>query len=231
MTGAPRRRTGEEQPPDSRERILEAAAAIAAEVGYEGTTISKITKRSGLPVSSVYWFFKDKDELLAEVVGHSFDVWLAGQPAWDPLPEGVPLTDGLAAVLAKAVRSLPDAPDFLRIGHLLTLEKRETEPAARRRFLEIRDAVEQRIAGWFTGELDPVLLASRPELPRQLAQLVIATTDGLFIAHQIHEVWDPDEFVCLIVDIVQAAVTAAGEPESGRDAPPAGRLAAAAPGT
>lgn len=68
------------QPDVSRERILAAAAEIAAEAGYEGTTISKVTKRSGLPVSSVYWFFKDKDELLAEVVRHTFESWIAVQP-------------------------------------------------------------------------------------------------------------------------------------------------------
>ena len=37
----------------SRERILAAAAEIAAESGYEGTTISKITKRSGLHLPAI----------------------------------------------------------------------------------------------------------------------------------------------------------------------------------
>src|SRR3712207_7163102 len=44
-----------------------AAAEIAAEHGYAGTTIARITERSGLPASSVYWFFEDKDDLLAAV--------------------------------------------------------------------------------------------------------------------------------------------------------------------
>lgn len=198
------------QPPDSRKLILDAAARIAAESGYEATTISKITARSGLPVSSVYWYFKGKDELLAEVVRHSFDEWRARQPALFPLAGGVPLTEGLAAILATSVRSLPAAPDFMRIGHLLTLEKRETEPAARTLFLRIRDSVERNLADWFAHELEPDLLTRRPRLPHHLAQLVIAATDGLFLAHQIHEVWDPDEFVALIVDIVRTAIAATG---------------------
>src|SRR6185312_12889685 len=44
----------------SRERILKATAAVAAERGYDGTTISEITRRSGLSASSVYWHFTDK---------------------------------------------------------------------------------------------------------------------------------------------------------------------------
>lgn len=205
MRTPPRR---QREPTDSRGLILDAAARIAAESGYESTTISKITRRSGLPVSSVYWYFKDKDELLAEVVRHSFDEWRAQQPALAPLAAGVPLAEGLAAVLATSVRSLPAAPDFLRIGHMLTLEKRETEPAARTLFLQIRDSVEGNLADWFARELTPSVLTTRPRLPHHLAQLVIAATDGLFLAHQIHEVWNPDEFVALIVDIVHASIAA-----------------------
>ena len=102
-------RAGTAQPESSRLRILKAAAQIAAERGYEGTTISRICERSGLPVSSVYWFYKDKDELLAEVVAHSFTEWLADQPAWHATPD-VPLGESLRLILTRSVRSLPDAP-------------------------------------------------------------------------------------------------------------------------
>lgn len=192
----------------SRLRIVAAAAEIAAESGYEGTTISKVTKRSGLPVSSVYWFFKDKDELLAEVVRLSFAAWRPQQPDWEPLPPGVSMGEGLRAVLNTSVLSLPAAPDFLRIGHLLTLEHREVEPAARQIFLEIRTAVEDDITAWFTHALGEKA-GRRPDLARNLARLVIAGTDGLFLAHQIHEVWDFEEFVDLLVGIVEAAAATA----------------------
>lgn len=196
-------------PERSRERILVAAAEIAAESGYEGTTISKVTKRSGLPVSSVYWFFTDKDELLAEVVRHSFERWNAGQPTWATPPEGTSFVDALTAVLQRSMHALVAAPDFLRIGHMLTLENRETESAARTLFLQIRDGVEQTITDWFGENLPPDISEHRPDLPRELAQVVLAANEGLFLAQQIDGYWDADEFVTLIVDIVQAA-TAVG---------------------
>ncbi|KQW47383.1 TetR family transcriptional regulator [Nocardioides sp. Root1257] len=194
---------------DSKRRILEAAAQIAAESGYEGTTISKVVKRSGLPVSSVYWFFKDKDDLLAEVVRASFETWLAEQPTWDPLPKGVSVGEGLRAVLGRSVLSLAAAPDFIRIGMMLTLEGREVEPAARAIFLEMRIAVEDDIAGWFTKAIGARKVKRAPELPRQLARIVIAGTDGLFLAHQIHDVESPDEFVDILASIVESAIAAA----------------------
>ncbi|QKG18670.1 TetR transcriptional regulator [Actinomadura verrucosospora] len=189
----------------SRVRIIKAAAEIAAEQGFEGTTISKVTKRSGLPASSVYWFFRDKDHLLAEVVRHSFEQWIAAEPRWerDPRDERS-LAEGLRAILSRSTRGLPGAPDFLRIGHMLLLESREAE--ARQYFLATRDAVASSIAAWFTSYFSTELRARRPELAMDLARIVIASTDGLFLAHQIDEAGDPDDFITIIVAIVEQAV-------------------------
>src|SRR3954454_18904441 len=61
----------------SRQRILDAAAEIAGERGYEGASIHLVSERSGLPASSIYWHFKDKDELIAAVIDRSFERWTA----------------------------------------------------------------------------------------------------------------------------------------------------------
>jgi AcrR family transcriptional regulator len=201
-------RPSTQQPESSRLRILKAAAQIAAERGYEGTTISRICERSGLPVSSVYWFYKDKDELLAEVVAHSFTEWLAEQPTWHSAP-GVPLGESLRSILTRSVRSLPDAPEFLRIGHMLSMERRETEPAGRVLFLEVRERVRADLTRWFTESLEPAVVTTHPDLPDHLAMLIIVLTDGLFLADQMADHWDPDVFVDLIVGIVEKAITVA----------------------
>src|SRR6476660_10499701 len=69
----------------SRERILDAATEIAAERGYEGTSIALVSKKCGLPASSIYWHFKDKDDLIAAVIERSFASWLS---AWNVPTEG-----------------------------------------------------------------------------------------------------------------------------------------------
>ena len=50
---------------------------MATERGYEGTTISLVSKKSGLPPTSIYWHFADKDDLIAAVIERSFQRWLA----------------------------------------------------------------------------------------------------------------------------------------------------------
>lgn len=192
----------------SRQRIIAAAASIASEVGYEGTTISKVTKRSGLPASSIYWFFKDKEHLLAEVINTRHDEWATQQPTWDPPTRDRPIGEQLRAVLKEAVIALPEAPEFMRIGLFVGLETRAVEPAARTKFVEIRDASEKLVTTWFAAGLDPMQIERAPHLPQQLAQLIIAATDGLFLAYQINDAWDPADFVDALVGMVEAAIAA-----------------------
>ena len=56
----------------SRGRILDAATEIAAERGYEGTSIALVSAKCGLPASSIYWHFTNKDDLIAAVIERSF---------------------------------------------------------------------------------------------------------------------------------------------------------------
>ena len=63
----------------SRTRILDAATEIASERGYEGTSIALVSAKCGLPASSIYWHFTDKDDLIAAVIERSFAQWLS---AW-----------------------------------------------------------------------------------------------------------------------------------------------------
>src|ERR1700755_2274756 len=69
----------------SRGRILDAATEIAAERGYEGTSIGAVSAKCGLPASSIYWHFKDKDDLIAAVIERSFGTWIT---AWEVPTDG-----------------------------------------------------------------------------------------------------------------------------------------------
>jgi AcrR family transcriptional regulator len=161
----------------SRERILDAATQIAAERGYEGTSIGAVSAKCGLPASSIYWHFKDKDDLIAAVIERSFANWLTAWqfPAEGDAPERM---KGLAIQIAKA---LLDSPDFIRLGLMLALERRPEEPRARMMFLQAR-------AQAYSQMID-VIRELTPELDdaqtHQLATYAMAGADGLFIAKEI----------------------------------------------
>jgi AcrR family transcriptional regulator len=53
---------------DRREAILEAATRLSLRWGFRKTTIEDIAQACGLERASVYYYFKNKDAILAEVV-------------------------------------------------------------------------------------------------------------------------------------------------------------------
>src|SRR6516225_11435466 len=118
----------------SRERILDAATAIASERGYEGTSIALVSAKCGLPASSIYWHFKDKDDLIAAVIERSFARWLS---AWEMPAEGT-ARERIVSMVMQIAKALLDSPDFLRLGLMLALERRPVEPRARAMFIDVR---------------------------------------------------------------------------------------------
>ncbi|CAM2917148.1 TetR/AcrR family transcriptional regulator [Skermania piniformis] len=193
--GRRRRSNGDE----SRERILDAASEIASMRGYSGTSIAAVSKVSGLPPSSIYWHFADKDDLLAAVIERSYGAWVAVVTS----PLGA--EDGnYAHVLAQqALRSLRAAPDFLRLGLMLVLEHRPEEPKARAMYLQVRDGARSLIR--------ENLRSHYPDLDDRSVQLLanyaLATADGLFVAGEASNLEDdlPAQFDLLATSISQLA--------------------------
>lgn len=161
----------------SRQRIVDAAAEIAAERGYEGTSIAAVSGKCGLPASSIYWHFKDKDELIAAVIERSFESWVT---AWQMPEEGDP-RERIAEFSTRIAKALLDSPDFIRLGLMLSLERRPVEPRARTMFLQVRDQAYRQLTQTL-GELAPELTDADVH---QVATYAMAGADGLFIAKEI----------------------------------------------
>ena len=161
----------------SRRRILDAAAEIAGERGYAGTSISEVSTRSGLPKSSIYWHFADKDALFAAVIEDSYEQWLdefgvrAETRALSPHDLLVHLHDSLASV-----------PAFLRFGQLVILERHEQELSARTKFLEIRRNSLAQFATIFASAT-----GTDAATAAKLAAVALALVDGAFLARAAGE--------------------------------------------
>ncbi|MFB6641364.1 TetR/AcrR family transcriptional regulator [Streptomyces chartreusis] len=179
MTSAPTTRKKRANGVESRQRILDAAVEIAGERGYDGTSIAAVSAKCGLPASSIYWHFKDKDDLIAAVIERSFEAWLTavelpGEEAGTPL-------ERVTAMAGNVAKSLVDAPDFLRLGLMLALERRPTEPRGRTVFLQVRDITHRKIAEVAAG-LFPALDEAAVDT---LTTYAIAGADGLFVHREV----------------------------------------------
>jgi len=162
----------------SRERILDATAQIAGERGFQGTSINLVSERSGLPASSIYWHFANKDELLAAVVDRSYQQWSDAMSRSGASSIDAGGESALAVVLRQVGETLDDFPDFLRLGLLLILDRTPEGVTARRKFLDIRSDAIARARSLYRlmfADLDD------HEIER-LATLTLVLLDGTFVA-------------------------------------------------
>ncbi len=158
----------------SRRQILDAAAEIAREHGYQGTSISAVSKRSGLPNSSIYWHFENKEALITAVIDDSYTRWRETFDATATQQENAG-----DHTFEQLFASLGEFPDFVRLGLIMTLERApDGDGTARQRFFEIR----QESLSWFRTALrrdHPRLDATQADA---LAAMTFALLDGSFIA-------------------------------------------------
>ena len=161
---------------ETRSKLLEAAAAVIAEVGYEKAKLGTIAERAGLTTGAVYSTYGSKWELLRAVVAdRTHALSLAARPAAAPSDDGL---DQVAQELAAAVDH--DAARELVIlqleVHLLALR----HPELRDELVALgRDQraqlAEQISARGMSGGAPPMP-------PDQLATVVTATVQGLQLA-------------------------------------------------
>jgi AcrR family transcriptional regulator len=194
----------------SRLRILEATFELAHELGYQGTSISKVVARSGLPASSVYWHFAGKDALFAAMIQHSFEQWRASLPKWTAPAGEASRRDDLRRRIRSAIASIATNPEFWRLGLLLSLQRQPVEAQARLLFKEIRRRVIANMAAFWKQVLPPGHARRAPGLPELLARFTMATADGLFVSAQIDDDRDYNRFADLLADMLESAATRAG---------------------
>lgn len=165
----------EEQGVESRRKIIDAAATLMAERGFAGTSISAVSKKSGLPSGSIYWHFESKAALLGAVIEDGARQWFDALPGSDHPPDF-------------ATSSLEDHPEFLRLLFLIALERREIDEASLEVIHRVRAFARERLQTEMVDLLEPFGSARASDLAPQFATLALALADGSFIAQHI----DPD---------------------------------------
>jgi AcrR family transcriptional regulator len=164
----------------SRERILDAAERLLAERGYAAAGIAAISESSGLPASSIYWFFESKQDLTAAVVERSADRWMTELTA--SAEGGSP--DPLGSLLERAFAQSGGAlPDFLRLAILLSLELKDPAILERLRALRARGMalIETALAELLAEQGAP----DARSLARRLAPLASAFVEGALVSNEL----------------------------------------------
>ena len=161
----------------TKERILAVAATLLARQGYAATSISQICKAADALPASIYWAFGSKEGLFAAVMEREAEAFFDALPVIthrDPDAD----TDQME-------RMFEEKPDFLRLMLVLSLERRDGDPA----ILEAARRVRSRAAERIAGALEPAIVmkdrARARSIADEVARFSLMLLDGAFIALQI----------------------------------------------
>lgn len=186
---------------ESRERILQAALDVSRERGYAGLTIGAISKRAGLPSSSVFWHFQSKDDLIAEALEAGYAGLPSDLTTWEQGFGGRDAYEQIAARLALSVAHITDPSTFWRLSLMVSLQENPEGNAAREAVKHYREDYLTGLTAWLRRILPPAAAEQRV-LVRHLAQGYLALVDGLFISRSA----DPSMDLAPIADLVPTAM-------------------------
>ena len=165
-----------------RERVLQVTTDLMAGRGYSGTTISAISKASGVLPASIYWHFESKEGLLGAVIDRAADAWFEGaaQAADQEETEPDPLNHaGFRYVFEQA-------PEFPRVLLLISLERRDEGGSTLEAVKRVRARFHDRLVERLQGRLTDFCDADRGrQVAGRLASLALVLIDGSFVGHQI----------------------------------------------
>jgi AcrR family transcriptional regulator len=166
----------------SRERILAAATELFATRGYAGAGVDRLAERSGIAKTAIYYYFGNKEGLLAAVLERTATEWIeaiqeAARQAGDPAGR-------LERALAGMRSMLEERPWIYKLFQILTLEVADEKP-------EIRDTLQGIVRRARAAITDGMREALGVEVPDAdgVAGLMLAALDGIALGRQI----DPEK--------------------------------------
>lgn len=178
-----------------------------ADRGYAGTSISAICKESGLPASSVYWHFENKEGLLLAVMVRGTsrmleEIGAAYEVSGTPEERLHALLRGAAAVFEAQPR------EFRRLELILILERGQSSDPWR----DTIDQFHERLKGLIENAIYEVYRPKNEALARDIAQEGARLAQTLGSGATYESVRQPDEFnPTEMIEHLELAIAALGE--------------------
>ncbi|WP_421934755.1 TetR/AcrR family transcriptional regulator [Phenylobacterium sp.] len=166
---SPRRRPKGDKRARTRARIIEVAAQLVEERGFERTTVQEVARRAGLSNGAIYGNFKNRDEIFA-AIGPTY--WPQVKPQFTP---GSSFAEKMRAVAEATIAILPERSSrgharLTGLAYVLTNEA-------------LRTLVQDRASAFYAGAAEwwrSLPEDEQPPMPPDiLVRLLNVLTEGL----------------------------------------------------
>jgi AcrR family transcriptional regulator len=126
----------------TRAQLIEAATKVFAEQGFQNTAVAQIAEHAGVSLGTFYQYFRNRDEVLAAMVGDSLRGMETDTGAGWRVTDGV---EGLTRIFRIYVDAYTRSIDIVRVWENVS----QTEAA----MVAIRKEAARNITGQFAAEL------------------------------------------------------------------------------
>ncbi len=190
MTEAPpdtrRRRPKGDKRARTRAKLIEIAAQLSEEEGYEHVTMQEVARRAGMSNGAIYGNFKNRDALLGEI-GPTY--WPQVRPQVAP---GASFADIMRAVAAALIAAMP-ARERLGAGRLRGLAYTAGNDALKAQGSKVSAGRYAAAAAWWRERFPDETLLPMP--PEDLVRVIGALAEGLTFQRLITPELIPDELI------------------------------------
>jgi len=160
-----------------KQQILETALVLFAGRGYHSITIAHIIREIGIARGTFYRYFKDKHDLLNQLLETNFSYIKGVLPA---TPEESPLTaPELEATLTGIFQKLMSQPNSQAFMIMMTNEAGGADPFFAEKIRAFYDDLAEVFAGYITRVQEEGLAKGRD--PRILAHLILGALREVFV--------------------------------------------------
>lgn len=167
--------------PTNPKKILETTLELMSIHGYSGTSISMICELSGYPVTSIYWHFGNKEQLLLAALEYG---------AIENLNSTLKFRSKTVSSMEQHIalidaEFLKNPPKVLRMMFLIGLESDGSNQNVQRAVQRIREHARQILMQHIQGlaALQGALLST--EMINAIADIAMAIGDGFILANQL----------------------------------------------
>lgn len=189
-----------------REAILRATQEVIGQSGYDGVSIAKVCERAGLPASSLYWSFKDKEELLSTVISNACAGWKQLREKEFALPPGEHWAEQVRTFILPSLKGTEHGQGAVPMSLLLLLQRAEHVHAGRNELEGVLQETFEATVDWFSSLLGPESGPLRRHA-QDVAICLFRLLDGMLIGRRVvDQFYDPQLLATLISNaIVQIA--------------------------
>jgi AcrR family transcriptional regulator len=169
---------------DAREELLEAAAQVFAERGFQAASVDEIAARAGFSKGAVYWHFDGKDDLFFALLEERLDGPVREAVAsFESAPAEVDMAPQADSVLTWLVEQQRDLVLLQAEYCLLAVRDPRLRARYAKRQAELRRAYARAIEARYEHRGDPV-----PAAAEEIATALISAMHGLALEKLV----DPD---------------------------------------